>query len=133
MSATEGDATRRVAFRNELQEALEPSRGVLRASPFVAVRQEQRQARRLPPLRLTGGDELVDDDLRAVEEVAVLRFPQNERAGLLSRVSVFETHAGIFGERAIAYLEGGLPFGEMLQRNPNCVVAADRERRRGDD
>ena len=48
---------------------------VLRALAFVAVRQEQREAAEPAPLRLARGDELVDHDLRAVGEVAELRFP----------------------------------------------------------
>jgi hypothetical protein len=42
------------------------------------VRQQEREARRLSSLRRTGRDELIDDDLRAVVEVAELRFPQHE-------------------------------------------------------
>ena len=54
-----------VALGGELQEALEAGRGVLGARALVAVRQQQRQARGLAPLRQAGDDELVDDDLRA--------------------------------------------------------------------
>ncbi len=54
---------------------------MLRALAFVAVRQQQRDAGQQAPLGFAGGDELVDDDLRAVGEVAELRFPQHERFG----------------------------------------------------
>jgi hypothetical protein len=40
------------------------------------VRQQQHEAVGAQPLGLAGGDVLVDDDLRAVGEVAELRFPQ---------------------------------------------------------
>ena len=41
-----------VAFGDELQEALEPRAGVLGAAAFVAVRQQQRQARASAPISL---------------------------------------------------------------------------------
>ena len=63
----------------ELEEPLEPRARVLRALSLVAVRQQQHDARVLPPLRAVGGDELVDDRLRDVHEVAELRLPQHER------------------------------------------------------
>ena len=61
-----------------LQEALEPRARMLGPLPFVAVRQQQHQRRRQAPLGSARGDELVEDDLRAVDEVAVLRFPQHQ-------------------------------------------------------
>ena len=68
--------------------------GVLRARALVAVRQQQRQARRLAPLGQAGDDELVDDHLRRVDEVAELRLPQHERLRRLHRVAVLEAEAG---------------------------------------
>ena len=86
-----GDAD--VALGGELQEALEPRRGVLGTGPLVAVRQEHRQPRGLAPLGEAGDDELVDDHLRAVDEVAELGLPQNERLGALLGVAVLEAEA----------------------------------------
>ena len=65
-----------VVLGRELQEALEAGAGVLRPLPLVAVRQEQDEARQQAPLVLAGAEELVDDDLRAVGEVAELRLPE---------------------------------------------------------
>ena len=76
-----GDAD--VALGGELQEALQARGGVLGARALVAVRQQQRQARRLAPLGQAADDELVDDDLGGVAEVAELRLPQHERLGRL--------------------------------------------------
>jgi hypothetical protein len=39
------------------------------------VRQQHHETAHLAPLLLAGGDELVDHDLRAVGEIAELRFP----------------------------------------------------------
>ena len=73
-----GDA--QVVLGGELQEALEPGAGVLRALPFVAVRQQQHQRRASAPTwRAPRDDELVDDHLGAVGEVAVLRLPEHQR------------------------------------------------------
>jgi hypothetical protein len=76
--------------RRELEEALEPRARVLGALALVAVRQQQRQPRGLPPLRQAGDDELVDDHLRAVDEVAELRLPEHERLGRRDGVAVLE-------------------------------------------
>ena len=70
-----------VVLGAQLQEALEARGGMLRALAFVAVRQEQREAAQAAPLGLARSDELVDDDLRAVDEVAELGFPDDERDG----------------------------------------------------
>src|SRR5580704_5728410 len=86
---------------------------------FVTVREQQRESRRLSPFCLSGRDELVDHDLRAVEEVAVLRLPEVKRVGLLRRVSVLESHAGILRERAVSNFERGLRFCNVLKRNPD--------------
>src|SRR4051812_24644126 len=54
----------------ERQETFESRRRMLRALAFVAVRQEHYQAAVLAPLFLSRGDELIDDDLAAVDEIA---------------------------------------------------------------
>ena len=69
-----------VVARRKLQEPLEPGARVLRALPLVAVGQQQDEAAALVPLGLGAGDELVDDHLGAVDEVAELRLPQHQRA-----------------------------------------------------
>ena len=71
-----GTHTCMLSQRAQLQEALEARGGMLRALAFVAVRQEQRQAAQAVPLRFAGADELVDDDLRAVGEIAELALPR---------------------------------------------------------
>jgi hypothetical protein len=55
------------------------ARGVLRPLPLVAVRQQQHEAGEQAPLVLGRGEELVDDHLRAVDEVAELRLPEHQR------------------------------------------------------
>src|SRR5207342_1615777 len=95
-----------VVLRRELEEALEARARVLGPVALVAVRQQQRQARRLAPLRQPCRDELVDDDLGAVDEVAELRLPENERLRRRRGIAVLEADAGVLRERRVVDLEG---------------------------
>ena len=105
-----------VVLRGELEKALETGARVLGAVALVAVREQQHEPGRLPPLRATGDDELVDDDLRAVHEVAELRLPEDERVGSGDRVAVLERERGILGERRVVDLEGRGRRGKVLER-----------------
>jgi len=73
-----------VLLRCELQEALEPRARMLGTVPLVAVWEEERQARGLTPLREPGDEELVDDDLGTVDEVAELGLPEDEGLGAVT-------------------------------------------------
>ena len=63
---------------------------MLGALPFVAVRQEHRQAALAAPLGLTGADELVDHDLSAVGKVAELSFPNRQALRRRAGIAVFK-------------------------------------------
>ena len=93
-----------VVLRRKLQEPLETRARVLRAVAFVAVREQQRESGRLPPLRATRDDELVDHDLGAVDEVAELGLPEDERVRGRDRVTVLEGESRILGERRVVDL-----------------------------
>ena len=97
-----------VVLGAHLQEALEARGGVLRTLAFVAVRQEADEAGHAQPLALARRDELVEQDLRTVGEVAELRLPQRERVRLRQRVAVFEAEHRLFGEHRVDDLEAGL-------------------------
>ena len=94
-----------VLLRGQLQEALEPGARMLGPVALVAVRQQQRQPRRLAPLREARDEELVDDDLRAVHEVAELRLPEHERLRRADRVAVLEAERRVLGQRRVVDLE----------------------------
>ena len=79
-----------VVLGAELQIALEPRRAMLGPLPFEAVRKQQHEAARAQPLGFAGGDELVDDALRAVGEIAELRFPQHQALRVGERIAIFE-------------------------------------------
>src|ERR1700722_6139224 len=65
-----------VVLGSELKEALDAGAGMFRSLAFVAVGQEQDDAGEQVPLGLAGADELVDDGLGNVDEVAELSFPE---------------------------------------------------------
>ena len=112
-----------VLLGGELEEALELRARVLGPVPLVPVRQEQRQPRGLPPLREAGDEELVDDDLGAVDEVAELRLPEDERVGRRDRVAVLEAETGVLGERRVVDLDRGAGVGQVLDRRVRLAGA----------
>ena len=62
----------------------------------------------LAPLVLGGHEVLVDDDLRAVDEVAELRLPHHQRVVVGVRVAVLEAERGVLAEQAVVHPEAGL-------------------------
>ena len=106
-----------VVFGAELQEALEPRRGMLRSLALVAVRQEHHQRRHAQPLALARRDELVDDDLRAVDEVAELRLPEHQRVRLGERVAVLEAEHRLLRQHRVDDLEARLVGREVVERD----------------
>ena len=106
-----GLADLHVVVGGELEVALDAGAGVLRALAFVAVRQQHDDAGEQAPLGFAGSDELVDDDLRAVGEVAELRLPEDEGFGIVAGVAVFEAEDGGFGEQRVVDLEAALLLG----------------------
>ena len=97
-----GSVTRRLPRARQRQEPLEARRGVLGALALVAVRQQQDQAGELAPLVLGRHQEVVDDDLGAVGEVAELGLPGHQGLGRLDRVAVLEADGGVLGEQGVA-------------------------------
>ena len=100
-----GSTARREGWRpaccrgRRAEEALDACAGVLRPLTFVPVRKEQDEAGEKIPFVFTGDDELVDDGLRDVGEVAELRLPDDQSFGIVAAVSVFEAHDPGFGKR----------------------------------
>mmetsp|Transcript_9838 Transcript_9838/g.19622 ORF Transcript_9838/g.19622 Transcript_9838/m.19622 type:complete len:324 (+) Transcript_9838:185-1156(+) len=79
----------------KLQEPLNACRGVLGALALVSMREEEDQPALPQPLLLSGNDELVDDHLRCVAEVAKLSLPDDEGHGVLDRVSELEAQHSV--------------------------------------
>src|SRR6266545_1024098 len=99
------------------QKPLQPSTRVVRSLPFVPVRQEHRQRSGEPPLGASRRDELVENDLRPVDEVAVLRLPEHETALCLNAVAELEPERRVLGERAVVDLEGRACPRKRSERN----------------
>jgi len=76
---TKGERDEDVVLGAEVEEAFHPGRGVLSPLPLVTVGEKQGQPRGLAPLDLGRGEELVDDDLGPVDEVAELGLPEHKR------------------------------------------------------
>jgi hypothetical protein len=90
---------------------------MLRPLTLVAVGQQQDDARSALPLRFAADEELVDDDLGSVGEIAELRFPHDQHLGIVERVAVVETEHGRLGKQRIVDAEAGLLRGiEVVQR-----------------
>ena len=118
-----------VVLGAELEEALEARARVLRALSLVAVRQEQDQAAHAAPLELGRGEQLIDDDLGAVDEVAELGLPDGQGPRVGARVAVLEGEDRLLGERAVDHLEAALVGRQVVERDPAgavVVIAVDR-------
>ena len=106
-----------IVLGGELDEALDSRAGMFRALAFVAVGQEHDDTGEQVPLGFSGADELVDDGLRDVDEVAELGFPEDERFGIVAAVAVFEAEDSGFGKRGVVDFAAGLTGRDVLQRH----------------
>ena len=97
-----------IAFGSQLHETLDARAGMLGALALVAVGKQEHESGGQTPLVFAGADELVDDDLGAVHEIAELRFPQDEAFGIVAGEAVLKAEAGRFGERGIVNFAEGL-------------------------
>ena len=77
---------------------------MLRPLTFVAVWQQQPDTGRLVPLLFARRDELIDNDLSRVDEIAELSLPQHQRGRRRDAVAVFEPQRARFAQRAVVDL-----------------------------
>ena len=94
---------------------------------LVAVGQEQGQPRGLAPLVLGGHQELVDDDLGAVDEVAELGLPHDQRVLVDDRVAVLEAERGVLGQQRVVEPQVGAALLAQLGRG-GCAPGRSRSR-----
>src|SRR2546428_5954237 len=106
-----------VVLGAELEEALEACARVLGALALVAVREEQHEAAHALPLRLGAGEELVDDHLRAVDEVAELRLPEDQPARVGEAHAELEAEHGVLGQHAVDDAERRLVAPDVVERD----------------
>src|SRR4030095_3742374 len=79
------------------------------------MRQEQNDSARPLPFRFRGNDELIDDGLRAVREIAELSFPKAKHARVIERIAVVETEDRGFGQKAVVNADARLIRRKMKQ------------------
>ena len=82
------------------------------------MRQEERQAVGRIPFVLPGGQELVDDDLRPIVEVAELRLPDGQAFRRAVSVAEVEAHHPVFAEVRVVDGQRFLALLEVVQWNP---------------
>ena len=105
-----------VVFGSQGQKTLEPGTGMLWPGPLQAMRQEQHQPTQPAPLVFGGDNELVDDHLRDIHEVAVLGFPHYKRRGAVERIAVLKPQHADLGKRAVDDFDRGLRGAQIQQR-----------------
>src|SRR5436305_186929 len=66
--------------------------------------------------RFCGNDELIDDCLGPVSEIAELRFPKAQHVWIIERVTVVESEHGGFRKETVINTNARLFFREMHQR-----------------
>ena len=109
-----------VVLAAQLQEAAQVAARVVRPDALVAMRQQHRQRGGVAPLLLARADVLVDEDLRAVDEVAELRFPHRQRARGADAVAVLEAQHRLLGQRRVVDVEaaaGAVAGRHLAQRH----------------
>src|SRR5438067_9660041 len=77
-----------VIIGGQTQKPLQPRTRMLRPAAFEAVRQEQDYSAQTTPFVLSAGDELIDNDLRGIPEIAELRFPRDQALRAIEAVTV---------------------------------------------
>src|SRR3712207_8411703 len=75
----------------------------------------------LAPLGLPGADELVDDHLRAVDEVAELRLPQHQGLRVGHRVAVLEAQRRVLRQQRVVDEERSEEHTSELQSRQYLV------------
>ncbi len=77
-----------VVARGQLQESFNARAGVFRTLPFKTVRQQHHHTGKQSPFFFACTDELIDDRLGNIGKIAKLRFPQNQRVGIITTVAI---------------------------------------------
>src|SRR5690242_16038556 len=102
---------------------------MLRPLSLEAMRKEHHEAAQAAPLVFGTADELIDDHLGRIDEVAELRFPENEPVGPVETVAVFESEDASFGERAADDLDPSLVGGQIRKQRMRVAVLRVEENR----
>jgi hypothetical protein len=74
---------------------------MFRSLPFITMRQKQGESIQTIPFGFAGSDELINHDLRAIDEIAELRFPDHQLIGRRTGITIFESKHGFFRKQRI--------------------------------
>ena len=91
---------------------------MLRTLALVTVGQQHRQAAQPAPFALSGGDELIDDDLGIVGEIAELGLPDYHHPGRRTGIAIFEAQHAFLRQQRVVDAERGGRLRQMFQRSP---------------
>src|SRR5690606_11700051 len=94
------------------------------ALTFVAMGKHEGQTALAAPLGFARRNELVDDNLCAIDEIAELGFPDGKRVGFCCSVTIFKRQDRLFGQYRVDNGKRRLLFGHILQGNIGTVVPA---------
>src|SRR5262245_11250408 len=83
---------------------------------FKTVRQQQGHAALSSPLVFGSHDELINDRLRDIHEVAKLRFPHHQTVRAIQAVAVLESKNTDFRKRTVVNVHRGLSGRQVLKR-----------------
>ena len=99
---------------------------MLRSHALKTVRQEHDDSRKTIPLILGTDNELINHDLRCVDEISKLRLPDNQPIGAVETVAVLETKDACLGKWAIVNLNRRLIRRQVFEGTVgvvgDCVV-----------
>ena len=93
-----------IVVGTKLKKAFGPRRGMFGPLTFIAMREEKHETRHAQPFHFARGNELIDHNLRAVREIAELRFPKDQRLGLREAIAIFESEHGRLRQKRIVNL-----------------------------
>ena len=111
-----------VVFGRQLQKTFEPRARMLGACTFESVRQQHHQAAQPVPFVFGTDNELVDDHLSDIGEIAELSFPTDQSVGGIQTVSVFVTEHSRFAQTTVVDFDRSLIRGEMSERHVRSII-----------
>src|ERR1041385_2511045 len=89
---------------------------MLGSHAFKAVRQQQCYPAQPAPFFLRRNDELIDNRLRRIPEIAELRLPHHQTVGCVKAVAVLKTQHADLGQRTVVNTDRRLAGRQILER-----------------
>src|SRR6478609_11549402 len=94
---------------------------------FITMRQQKNETTRLVPFGFRRNQELINDDLSAVREIAELSFPQHQGQRIGNAVAELETHGCVLTQQAVHEFKFRLVRAEVLQGDVSFARVVVRE------